>query len=157
MVTPVHEMSKRPRIIPPAYFLAALVGMTGLHFTLPIATLIHPPYSYLGAVLVGCGLWIVIWAARLFSRAGTPIKPFEHSTHLVTDGPYRFTRNPMYLGMVAILIGVAVLFGSLSPFLVIPAFVYVIQRHFITLEEVALEKMFGEEYRRFKRNVRRWI
>ncbi len=139
------------------YLLGALVGMAVLHFTVPIVRLIHPPYTTLGVLFVGSGLWTVIWAARLFGRAGTPIKPFEPSTRLVTNGPYRFTRNPMYLGMVAILAGVGLLLGSLGPFLLIPAFVYVIQRHFITREEVVLEKTFGEEYLNFKRTVRRWI
>jgi len=145
------------RIIPPVYFLAALVAMAGLHFMLPIATLVHPPHRYLGVLILGFGFWMVIWAARLFGRAGTPIKPFEHATHLVTGGPYRMTRNPMYLGMVAGLTGVAVLFGTLSPFLVIPAFVYVIQRLFIAREEEALLTTFGEDYRTFRSKVRRWI
>jgi protein-S-isoprenylcysteine O-methyltransferase Ste14 len=145
------------RTVPPVYFLAALVVMAALHFTLPIATLIHPPYTYLGILLVGGGLWMVIWAARLFSRAGTPIKPFERSTHLVTGGPYRITRNPMYLGMVAGLIGVGLLLGSLSPWLVIPAFVYAIQRFFVRHEEALMEERFGEDYLRFKSRVRRWI
>ncbi len=146
-----------PRILPPVYFLGALLGMTALHFTLPIAKLIHPPYSYLGVLLVGFGLWIAIWAARLFSRAGTPIKPFEQSKHLVTSGPYRFTRNPMYLGMVAVLIGVGLFFGTLGPFLLIPAFLYVIQRYFVRPEEVFMEMLFGEDYRRFRSQVKRWI
>jgi protein-S-isoprenylcysteine O-methyltransferase Ste14 len=150
-------MSERPRILPPVYFLGALLGMAALHFTLPSAKLIHPPYSHLGILFVGSGLWIAIWAARLFGRAGTPIKPFEQSTHLVTDGPYRFTRNPMYVGMVAVLIGVGFLFGTLGPFLLVPAFLYVIQRHFIRREEVLMETTFGEDYRRFKSEVRRWI
>jgi protein-S-isoprenylcysteine O-methyltransferase Ste14 len=150
-------MSERRRILPPIYFLGALAGMGALHVVAPITRLVQAPYRYAGVVFVGFGFWIVIWAARLFGRAGTPIKPFQPSTHLVTGGPYRFTRNPMYLGMVAILAGVGLLLGSLGPFLVIPTFVYVIQRDFITREEALMEQTFGEGYLSFRRRVRRWI
>lgn len=131
--------------------------MAALHLVLPIVAFIQVPYSYVGVVVVLFGLCVVIWAARLFGRAGTPIKPFERSSQLVTNGPYRFTRNPMYLGMVAILIGVGLLLGSLGPFLIIPPFVYVIQRRFIRFEEAALEETFGDDYVKFKENVRQWI
>lgn len=151
------EVRQKKDILPPVYFLGALVGMATLHLVLPIAALIQAPYSYVGVAFVLFGAWIVIWAARLFDRAGTPIKPFERSSRLVTSGPYRFTRNPMYLGMVAILIGVGLLLGSLGPFLIIPPFVYVIQRTFIRCEEAILEEAFGDDYVKFKDRVRQWI
>jgi protein-S-isoprenylcysteine O-methyltransferase Ste14 len=70
---------------------------------------------------------------------------------------YRVSRNPMYLGMVVVLLGIAVLFGNISPFISIPIFVWLIQKNFIRLEEAALEKTFGDEYREFKNVVRRWL
>ena len=92
-----------------------------------------------------------------FTRAGTPVVPFERSTTLVTGGSYRFTRNPMYLGMVLLLSGVAALLGTLSPWLVIPIFTAVIQTNFIRGEERFLEELFGDSYRAYKTRVRRWI
>jgi hypothetical protein len=75
----------------------------------------------------------------LFRRAGTNIRPFMPSTALVVAGPYKLTRNPMYLGMAGVLLGAAVLMGSLTPFVVIPAFMALISERFIVPEEAKLE------------------
>ncbi|NIO84348.1 MAG: hypothetical protein GTN53_27945, partial [Candidatus Aminicenantes bacterium] len=78
-------------------------------------------------------------SARLFARAETAIRPFEESTTLVRSGMYRVTRNPMYLGMVLVLLGIALILGSLSTFLLIPLFAWLIQSLFIVHEEAMLE------------------
>jgi protein-S-isoprenylcysteine O-methyltransferase Ste14 len=119
--------------------------------------LLHPPITDLGALLIAIGLGVLVWAAATFARVGTPIKPFEESTHLVTRGMYRVTRNPMYLGMVVFLLGIAVLFGTISPFIPIPLFVWLIQTNIIRFEEAALERTFGDEYKEYKQKVRRWL
>jgi protein-S-isoprenylcysteine O-methyltransferase Ste14 len=97
------------------------------------------------------------WGANAFRKAGTPVKPFEPSTVLVLHGLYRYTRNPMYLGLIVILSGSGILLGSLSPFLVIPVFFLIIQEGFIKHEELFLEKIFGDEYREYKSRIRRWF
>ena len=145
------------KIIPPVYFFLTILVMAALHYWFPLYQLLHPPFSYSGTLLVLAGFIIVLWSAFLFNRAGTPIRPFEESTQLVSAGMYRFTRNPMYLGMVLILMGIAILLGSLSPFILIPFFIYLIQSVFIVHEESMLEERFGDEYRAFKRKVRRWL
>ena len=76
---------------------------------------------------------------------------------MVTSGVFRFTRNPMYMGFTLILFGAAVLFGTLSPFLVIPFFMALIERRFIRTEEKMLELKFGQAYLDYKKKVRRWI
>ena len=151
------QMSHRRRILPPVYFLAAIAIMAGLHYLAPIGIILRPPITYLGVLLIAIGLGVVGWPAAAFGRVGTPIKPFEDSTHLVTGGMYRVSRNPMYLGMVVVLLGIAVLFGNISPFISIPIFVWLIQKNFIRLEEAMLEKTFGDEYREYKNVVRRWL
>lgn len=148
--------SKR-RIVPPFYFLIALLAAIALHWLAPIARVLHPPFSYAGALLIAVGLYIVIHAARLFARSGTTIKPFEESAALVTTGVYRFTRNPMYLGMAIALTGVASLLGSVSAFLPVPVFVWLISRRFIRGEEAGLAKTFGSRYERYRKSVRRWL
>ena len=150
-------MERKRKIVPPVYLLLTLIAMTALHFLVPIARIIPPPWSYAGAGLVVLGFGIAAAAAGAFARAGTPVIPFERSTALVTSGLYRFTRNPMYLGMVIVLLGTAVLFGTLSPFLPVPIFAWIIQTRFILGEERFLEEIFGEEYLAYKRSVRRWI
>lgn len=150
-------MDKSKRVLPPVYFLAALVSMGALHFFLPITHILEPPTSYSGSFLFVAGVVVVLWSARLFNRAGTTIKPFQESSVLVTGGPYRYSRNPIYLGLVFALIGIGFLLGTLSPFVVVPVFIWLVQRRFIQPEEAALEKTFGSAYGQYKRQVRRWL
>jgi protein-S-isoprenylcysteine O-methyltransferase Ste14 len=143
--------------IPPAYLLAALLLMALLHQVLPLARILFAPYRYAGIVIMALALALVLWAALLFHRARTGIVPFSPATSLVLGGPYRFTRNPMYLGMAGILLGAAILMGSLSPFAVIPAFMALIAERFIAPEEAMLERAFGRGYLGYKAKVRRWL
>jgi protein-S-isoprenylcysteine O-methyltransferase Ste14 len=150
-------MSGRHRVIPPVYFLAAVAASVGLHFLLPLATLVPSPIHLAGAVLVVVGLGITLWGAGLFRLAGTPVVPFTQSTVLVTGGIYRWTRNPMYLGMMIALLGLAVLLGTLGAFVPIPLFVWQIRRKFVLPEEAFLEGIFGTRYLEYKARVRRWL
>jgi protein-S-isoprenylcysteine O-methyltransferase Ste14 len=143
--------------IPPAYLLAALLLMALLHQVLPLARILFAPYRYAGIVIMALALALILWAALLFHRARTGIVPFSPATSLVLGGPYRFTRNPMYLGMAGILLGAAILMGSLSPFAVIPAFMALIAERFIAPEEAMLERAFGRGYLDYKAKVRRWL
>lgn len=144
-------------LVPPVYFLVALLLMGFFHAVVPGAYLIEAPYRYAGAVLAALGLCVIVWAALLFRRAGTNIRPYLPSTALVVAGPYRFSRNPMYLGMAGILLGAAIYAGSLTPFVVIPAFMGLVQERFIVPEEAKLEAAFGREYVKYKSRVRRWL
>jgi protein-S-isoprenylcysteine O-methyltransferase Ste14 len=150
-------MERKRKIIPPIYLLVTLAAMVTLHFTLPIVRLIQAPYSLVGWLLVLAGLAIAMIASNAFRRAGTPVVPFEPSTVLVTDGLFRYTRNPMYLGLVILLLGIAIALGTLSAFLPIPVFVWIIQKWFIEGEERFLEEIFGEDYLAYRRRVRRWL
>jgi protein-S-isoprenylcysteine O-methyltransferase Ste14 len=145
------------RVYPPAFLLLAVVLMLGLHFLAPVKQVIASPYRYLGVIPLSVGVAVVLWAAGIFRRVGTAIKPFEQSTVLVVDGPYRLSRNPIYLGMVCALIGVGVMLGTLTPFVVAPIFAYWIDRRFIQVEESMLGETFGSEYHAYKTRVRRWL
>ncbi len=143
--------------MPPVYFLFTVLLIAALHWFLPIAKLIDAPLSYIGLLITGSGFIIVVVPARAFQTHATTIRPFEESDVLVTDGFYRITRNPMYLGMVIILVGVAIFLGTLASFLPIPFFVMLIQRRFIQKEEAMLAESFGDQYIEYKKSVRRWI
>ena len=134
-----------------------MVAMAVLHFGFPIAQPIVEPYRYAGAVLLLLAFGLGFWALALFRRVGTGVVPFSDATTLVLRGPYRFTRNPMYLAMVGILAGTAIWLGSLTPWLVLPAFVSIIAERFIRREEALLERTFGEPYARYRAAVRRWL
>jgi len=144
-------------LVPPVYFLVALLLMGFFHRVAPWVQVLDVPYRYAGIVLMGLALCLVAWAAFLFRRAGTSIRPFLPSSALVLEGPYKFTRNPMYLGMAGILLGAALYMGSITPFVVIPAFMALITERFIGPEEAKLEAAFGGRYLEYKKRVRRWL
>jgi protein-S-isoprenylcysteine O-methyltransferase Ste14 len=94
---------------------------------------------------------------RTIEKAGTPIRTDRPVPRLVIDGPFRYTRNPGYLGLAMLYAGIAVLRNALWAILFLPLVVYVIQRQVIGREERYLERTFGEEYLAYKRRVRRWV
>jgi protein-S-isoprenylcysteine O-methyltransferase Ste14 len=145
------------RPLPPVYLLLSLLAMVGLHYALPGTRWIETPWRYLGFVPVAAGFAVVFYAAGLFRKHRTAIKPFKESSALVTQGPYRFTRNPMYLSMVLALSGAAVVLGSVSPLLVPPVFAWLITALFIRKEEAMLTERFGEAYSAYQKRVKRWV
>jgi len=158
MVTTASEALKRkPWEVPPLYFALAILAMVGLHFGLPIARIVPWPWSLLGAVPMLAGIGLAIWGERRFSRAGTAVRPFAPSTALVEDGPFRFTRNPMYLGMLLVLTGLVVLLGTLGPLIVPPVFFWLLHARFVVHEEAHMERHFGARYQDYRRRVRRWL
>ncbi len=150
---------KKPSLftIPPLYFALAIVSMFLLHRFLPIIDVINPPFSRFGWLVIAGGIALAAWGRLRFARAGTAVVPFSPSTALVTDGPFRFTRNPMYLGMMLVLIGGFVLAGSLGSLVVIPVFFWWIHTRFVLPEEDHMADHFGDAYRAYQRRVRRWL
>ncbi len=148
---------KKSKLEPPSYFLICLALAIGLNFVLPVMRLIYAPYKYIGILLLGIGIWLNIWADNLFKKKNTTVKPYEKSSALVLEGPFRFSRHPMYLGMVVALLGVAVILGSLISFFSPIAFFITIQIAFIPLEEKAMEQTFGQKYLDYKNRVRCWL
>jgi protein-S-isoprenylcysteine O-methyltransferase Ste14 len=145
------------RVLPPVWLLLALADSFALDRWWPIVRLVQAPWRYLGYLPLAFGAFMAITAAGAFRRAGTPVVPFEPSTVLVTAGWFRLTRNPMYLGLTLVLFGVALIDGTLGAFLPLPLFAGILHLRFVRGEEVFLEGIFGEEYRRYRAAVRRWI
>jgi protein-S-isoprenylcysteine O-methyltransferase Ste14 len=127
------------------------------HYLVPLMTVVANPWHWAGAALIAIGLAFVVLPARQFQTSGTTIKPFQDATVLITDGFFAASRNPMYLGMVIVVAGVAVLLGSLSPFIVVAVFALVLDRRFIRPEEKSLEQSFGNAFRQYRARVRRWL
>jgi protein-S-isoprenylcysteine O-methyltransferase Ste14 len=123
----------------------------------PIAQVFSPPVTYAGVLLIAVGLGLGFAALTRFRRAGTGIVPGSESTALVRSGPFRFTRNPMYLGMTLILAGLAIVLGSLSPLFIPFLFLVLMDRLFVQKEERWMEEAFGEEYVAYTRRTRRWL
>lgn len=145
------------RVQPPAYLALSILLMISLHHAVPIRRIVPSPYRSLGWLLIVGSMAIGITVAGIFRRVGTTIVPFEESSKLVTTGLNRLTRNPIYLGMAIGLFGLGIVLGSLTPFLVVPAFALWIDRRFVRPEEAMLEARFGAEYLAYKKRVRRWL
>jgi len=146
-----------PRFYPPVLLLMAVVLMVALHYVLPVARWLAWPWRALGALPIAMALLVGFWGAIQFRRHDTTIIPFEQSTALIAEGPYRYSRNPLYISMTLILVGLWILLGSLSPVVVVPLFVWWISSRFIANEERHLEAQFGRTYLEYKTKVRRWL
>jgi protein-S-isoprenylcysteine O-methyltransferase Ste14 len=144
------------KINPPHYFLIALALMIAIRL-LVVAPPLFGAWAWCGVVPLVAGLVIVMTAARQFAHAGTNIVPLTTSTALVVDGMFRWSRNPMYFGLTAMLVGTALLLDRALPWLVVVAFVATLRLHFIRYEERLMEVTFGADYVAYKQRVRRWL
>ncbi len=142
---------------PPALFFAALVLQEILYLFLPGARVIPGPWNLLGGAAIVAGVALHSATSRLFALRGTTRAALGEPSVLVVDGPFRWTRNPMYLAGVVILLGSACVLGSVTPFLVIPLFASLVQFRFIRVEERMLAERFGTDYLAYGARVRRWI
>ncbi|MQX17710.1 isoprenylcysteine carboxylmethyltransferase family protein [Sinorhizobium terangae] len=115
------------------------------------------PAGWLGAIVFLTGLALLIWAATTFRRAGTHVPTTQPTTTIVEEGPYRFSRNPIYIGMFLGLIGLAVGFDSLWLLILLVPFYFVIRYLVVAREEAYLERKFGDAYRGYRSRVRRWL
>lgn len=145
------------RTYPLVLLLLALAASYVLNRYVPVQTVVPEMIRYLGAVPVLAAIWIVGKSALRFRNRDTTVMPYERSTALVTDGYYENSRNPMYLAMLLLLVGVAWLLGSVTAFLPVPLTYLVLRFRVIAMEEEMLEEAFGEEYLDYKRKVRRWF
>ena len=145
------------RVLPPTYVAGAIVAIAVAHVLVPLARVISGSWVFLGLIPLVLGVVLNLVADQAFKRRGTTVKPFEQPSALVTGGLFRVTRNPMYLGFVLILAGLAVLLGSLSPYVVVAAFAVAMDRVFIRAEEADLRAQFGAEWEAYAARVRRWI
>lgn len=147
----------KSKVNPPTYFYAFLFLCLLLHFLVPIKKVIPHPYNYLGLTLIVFGTVINIWTDSLFKKSNTTVKPYENPTSLEVEGPFRISRHPMYLGMAATLLGLALLLGSLITVVFPFCFVLLMEILFIPVEEKNLQSIFGDEYMSYRRRVRRWL
>ena len=145
------------KILPPVYFLGAILVEVLLHFLLPLRQFLVFPWRLFGVIFLLIGFVLNALADQNFKKHETTVKPFEESKALVTRGVFNISRNPMYLGMTLILLGIAALLGSVTPFVVVPVFTALLDRIFIVEEEQMLQATFGDRFRQYRHKVRRWI
>lgn len=144
-------------LLPPVVLIMSAGLMVVLHQNVPIAEVVPQPFNWGGLLLVVAGLAGANWHARLFRRLGTNINTFGEPGTLTTEGLFRRTRNPMYLGMVVTLVGLACVLGSLSPFVGPAGFFVLAHFWYIPLEERAMALKFGDAYAAYQHAVPRWL
>lgn len=117
----------------------------------------RPATLLTGWLLLAVSASLVLWAARTFSRAQTAIMPFKPASRIVTSGPYRFSRNPMYVGLTLMYVGLSLLMRLVWPILVLPLVLLALFALVISREERYLGDAFPVEYAEYRRHVRRWL
>ena len=142
---------------PPLIYLGALGIGFGLNSIARGGSLPAPVAKPAGAALIVAGVGLLGSFVEAFRGAETPIDPYTPSTAIVTDGPYRVTRNPAYLGMALTYAGIAIVANAPWALVPLPAAIAIIDRGVIAREERYLERKFGAPYRDYKERVRRWL
>lgn len=142
---------------PPLIYLGGLAVGFALEALLPGSSVPDAVQWILGGVLLVAGLALLGSFNTAFHRKGTAVEPWKPTTAIVTTGPYRLTRNPAYLGMALVYIGIALLADALWVLVPLPVVLLIIDRAVIAREERYLERKFGQEYLDYKGRARRWI
>lgn len=147
--------------VPPPflYFIPFLAGVA-LHHTVGgdrIPASMLPAARLVGWSLVALGVAINVSAWIVFLRARTPVLPTRPTTAIVTSGPYKFTRNPLYLSLAIVYLGMPLLLGYAWPYIFFPIIPFLVARLVIRREESYLVRKFGAEYTRYRDSVRRWL
>lgn len=145
------------RLIPLTLFTICLTLMALCRWTAMTARLMHRPETYLGLIPIILGLSIGFGAWWQLNRAGTTVKAFGKPGKLVTNGIYRYTRNPIYLGLALMLIGSCALFSARCALVPVAIFILVADRWFIRSEERILSEKFNSEFEEYCARTRRWV
>ena len=145
------------RVPPPLYYVVGFLA--GIALELAFSTSWPSAPVRIAVAVFAAGAWLALDGAAMlnFRRAGTSMVPMNPTTALVTSGPYRLTRNPMYLGMAFLYVALAFAFGVMWALVFLPAVLVVVDRFVIVREEPYLERKFGQAYREYRSRVRRWL
>ena len=145
------------KIIPPLVYLAGLILGSVVSIWIPTTIAPRPAAWTIGALLIFIGVGLAGSAIIKFKLTGTTIRPDRGSNSLVVEGPYKITRNPMYLGLALVYLGIGIAEQSIWALILLPVVLLIIQRKAIEPEEAFLTHRFGAEYVSYKSLVRRWL
>lgn len=145
------------RLHPPLIYGISIlcgIGLDNLH-TLPMPFGLHG--NLYGSFIIAIAIAIALWALVQFHREGTDVRPDRPDDVLLTSGPFRYTRNPLYIVLTLAQVTAAIWLNNLWVLLLTPVSVIIISRYAIAREESYLEKLFGQDYLEYKKRVRRWL
>ena len=147
----------RKILVPPVLTLLCIAGIIAGKYVGEPVFWHEGGLDPLGYLLIIAGTLIPIWGAQSFKRHQTNILPYKDPDHMVSDGPFKFTRNPMYLGMLMVILGAEVLVGTWIGLIFPPLFFVVANWWYIPFEESRMAAVFGEKFDDYKSSVRRWL
>lgn len=145
---------------PPVWLMGTLVAGLRINRSWPLRlypAAAHTPFLIAGYVAMAAAAALVVGGALLVLQRRTTLVPGGRAAALIVDGPYRLSRNPMYLGLTLLYLGITLATGVAWPLLLLPLPLWIIDRRIIAFEEQTLEAIFGDAYRAYQRRVRRWI
>jgi protein-S-isoprenylcysteine O-methyltransferase Ste14 len=152
-----HDVPNLGVFRPPLIYLASIVAGLALHWAWPRPLLSGASARPLGIAFIVAAVLLFGYSAKLFRAAGTPVPARKPTTAIVKAGPYRFSRNPIYLAFSLLQLGIAIWVGSWWLVLTLAGAVAIVHAVVIPREERYLEAKFGTEYRDYKATVRRWL
>jgi protein-S-isoprenylcysteine O-methyltransferase Ste14 len=145
------------RLPPPLLYLGMLIVGLVLSALFPTPVLNGPLPTLIGVLLVALGLVLLVSGAITMRRVGESLNPNEPTRTLVENGPFRFSRNPTYLGLTALYAGLALAFSSLWALALLLVVLIIMDRSVIASEEQYLQGQLGDRYRQYQARVRRWL
>ena len=144
--------------IKPPHLAILLIFLSWLFsYLFPQFNVINKTYHKFGIIAFILGISLTFWGFHVFKKNKTPIIPGQKPTFVVAEGPYRFTRNPMYIGVTMLLLGISIYIGNVLSFLSPVIFFLAMNYYFVPFEEKLMEKIFGKQYLNYKKQVRRWL
>ena len=143
--------------LPPIWLMAMLGLVWGQTQVLPGLTLSLGPLRSVGAALIVLGIVLMLWAVAVFRSHQTSVVPHQVPVRIITTGPFRRSRNPIYLGDVMVLTGAVLWWGAWPSLVLIPVFVAILVRRFIAPEEARMKQNFGPEFDRYAEKTPRWL
>ncbi|MCY1287450.1 Phospholipid methyltransferase [compost metagenome] len=151
--------TRQGRIIlpPPVIYLSFVALAWILAELLPLPLPDNSWTRYLGWGLIDAGILLAAWSALALAQHKTTINPYKKPKRLLESGPFRYSRNPIYVGFTLIYLGIGLLLHSWWPWIVLPALILAMNLGVIVPEEVVLERLFGDSYRHYRARVRRWL
>src|SRR5206468_1549983 len=144
-------------IFPPVLFIGTLLLGLLLHYLWPVHVTQLLGVRIVGVTLAVASIALAVWGSKTMRRAGTNVMPIKPALTIVTNGPFRFSRNPLYLANVIFYTGLSLAFNAVWPLVLLAPMLLVVHWGIIRREERYLESKFGDTYRAYKARVRRWL
>jgi protein-S-isoprenylcysteine O-methyltransferase Ste14 len=144
-------------VFPPLIVGLALLAVIALHWLWPLQISMQPLAVVFGIFLSILGISSAAWGRKTMLQAGTNVSPFKPSTSIVTGGPFSFSRNPLYVGILSLFIGLSLVIGTWWGFVLLVPVALTLHLGVILREERYLEQKFGESYLNYKNTVRRYL